>query len=202
MFKLVPFLSYVFVMTFTPGPNNILSLVNANKFGYKKTVKFLLGIFTGFIVILLLSSYFNLLLFKIIPKIKIYMGLMGAAYMTYLAVKLITSKVQKKDNKNNQLNTFYTGVLLQFVNPKVILYGITVMSNFIIPYYKSNISLLLFSIFLAAVAFVSTSLWALFGMAFREFLSKHERPFNIAMGLLLIYSAYTISGIDNIINTI
>lgn len=198
MFKIIPFLSYVFVVTFTPGPNNILSLVNANKFGYKKTFKFLLGIFTGFITIMLLCSYFNLLLFKIIPKVKIYMGILGATYMTYLAIKLITSKSQKNENNNQQLSTFYTGMLLQFVNPKVILYGITVISNFIIPYYKSNTSLILFSIFLASVAFIATSCWALFGMIFREFLSKYERPFNITMGLLLLYSAYSISGITNI----
>lgn len=199
MFKWVPFLSYVFVVTFTPGPNNILSLVNANKFGYKKTLNFLLGIFTGFTIIILLSSYFNLLLFKIIPKIKIYMGILGALYMTYLAVKIMTGKLEKNEDSDQQLNTFYTGVLLQFINPKVILYGITVVSNFIIPHYKSNIALIMFSVLLASAAFVSTSCWALFGSIFREFLAKYERPFNIAMGLLLLYSAYTISGISNII---
>ncbi len=86
---------------------------------------------------------------------------------------------------------------LQFANPKVILYGITVISNFIIPYYKSNLSLIFFSIFLASLAFISTSCWALFGVFLEKFLVKYRKPFNIVMGLLLIYSAVSMLGIIN-----
>jgi cysteine/O-acetylserine efflux protein len=57
------------------------------------------------------------------------------------------------------------------------------------PFYKSNISLLLFSIFLAFVGLVATSCWAVFGALFQKFLSRHEKKFNVFMGLLLIYSA-------------
>ncbi len=64
MFPLIPFLSYVFVVTFTPGPNNIMSMVNASQYGYKKTLNFIFGVLTGFILIMILSSYFNLFLFK------------------------------------------------------------------------------------------------------------------------------------------
>lgn len=198
MFNLASFLSYVFVVTFTPGPNNIMSMVNANKFGYKRTLRFMLGIFTGFIIIMLLSSYFNLLLFNVIPKIKIFMGILGAIYMTYLAFKTMTSKNSTEDKGNEKLNTFSTGLTMQFLNPKVILYGITVISNFIIPYYNSNITLVLFSVFLGSAAFISISCWALFGVLFQKFLSKYRKPFNIVMGLLLIYSAISISGITHL----
>ena len=191
MSNLIPFLSYVFVVTFTPGPNNIMSMANANKFGYRKTLKFILGIFLGFTIIMLLSSYFSLLLYNVLPKIKFAMSIIGAAYMVYLAYKIITSSDQADDGKEH-LNSFFTGMLMQFVNPKVILYGITVVSNFIIPYYKSSITLFFFSILLASVAFMSISCWALFGVIFEKYLSKYRKPFNLVMGLLLIYSAISI----------
>jgi len=213
MFNLGAFISYVFVVTFTPGPNNIMSMANGSKFGYKKTLQFISGISTGFFVVMVLSSYFNLVLFNLMPKIKIFMGILGAGYMMYLAIKIMKSNGQiDKDNEEiidesktnkfskgeNKLNSFFTGMTMQFVNPKAILYGITVVSIFIIPYYKSNVSLLLFSIFLALVAFLSTSSWALFGSLFNKFLSKYRKQFNIVMGLLLIYSALSISGITTL----
>lgn len=43
----VPFLLYVFVNSFTPGPNNIMSLAYASKYGYRKTLMFILGVMTG-----------------------------------------------------------------------------------------------------------------------------------------------------------
>lgn len=214
MFNLTAFLSYVFAVTFTPGPNNIMAMANASKFGYKKTLEFISGVFMGFVIIMILSSYFNLLLFNIIPKIKIFMGILGAGYMIYLAKKIMENKdsdddkeneeisEEKKDPKDNEgvkkLNLFFTGIIMQFVNPKAILYGITVVSNFIIPYYKSNVVLILFSIFLGTVAFISTSCWALFGSLFNKFLSKYRKQFNVVMGLLLIYSALSISGVTHL----
>ena len=208
MFQTGAFLSYVIVVSFTPGPNNILSMVNASRDGFKKTLRFLLGIFTGFFTLLLLSSYFNLVLFSIMPKIKVFMSIVGAAYMTYLAVKIMKSgkNPKKNDAGDNRdkgakgVNSFHTGLAMQFVNPKGVLYCITVIANFIIPYYKSGIVLFLFSLFLALVGFSSVCSWALFGSLFNRFIEKYQKPFNIAMGLLLLYSAYSILGISQFIH--
>jgi threonine/homoserine/homoserine lactone efflux protein len=66
-------------------------MTNANRDGFKKTINFNFGVFAGFLVIMLASSYFNLVLFNLIPKIKIFMSIVGAAYMVYLAYKIYTS---------------------------------------------------------------------------------------------------------------
>ena len=90
--SVLSFLLYVFVTSFTPGPNNIMAMLFANKYGFKKTLRFCLGVGVGFFVIMLLASYFNLLLHNFIPKIELPMMILGAGYMLYLAVKIITSK--------------------------------------------------------------------------------------------------------------
>ena len=192
MINLVPFLSYVFVTTFTPGPNNIMSLTNANRDGFKKTINFNFGVFAGFLVIMLACSYFNLLLFNLIPRIKIFMSIVGAAYMVYLAYKIYTSKPVVEESDNTHINSFQTGFIMQFVNVKVILYGITAFSSFIIPYYNNLSTLILFSILLAFIGFVSTSCWAMFGALFQKLMSKYWKTFNTIMSLLLIYSAIAI----------
>lgn len=142
-------------LTFTPGPNNIMALVNANLFGFRKTVKFLLGVFTGFALIMLVCSYFNLWLFNLLPKVQMLMGIIGAVYMFYLAIIIMKSGEPEEKEGNAQLNSFLAGLTMQFVNPKVILYGITVISNFIITHYRSPLTLFLFSLFLAFVGLVA-----------------------------------------------
>jgi cysteine/O-acetylserine efflux protein len=190
--NIAAFLSYVLVTTFTPGPNNIMSMSNANKYGFRKTLKFILGVSAGFVVIMLLCSYFNLILYNYIPKVELVMSIIGMVYMVYLAFKIITSKPQEEQDNKDKTNSFLSGLVLQFINPKVILYGITTISTFILPSYNSSSSLFLFSVLLAFIGFLATSCWALFGSLFQKFLSEYRRPFNIAMGLLLIYSAVSI----------
>ena len=190
--SLVSFLLYVFVTSFTPGPNNIMAVSNANKYGFKRSLNFVFGVTIGMLVIMLFCSYFNLLLYSFIPKIKLVMSILGSLYMIYLAFKIMKSKTQKKGDDDEKLNSFFSGMLLQFINFKVILYGVTAISLFIFPFYKSNISIILFSVVLAFGGFVGTACWAIFGSLFQKFLSKYEKPFNAVMGLMLIYSAISI----------
>ncbi len=190
--SVLSFLLYVFITSFTPGPNNIMAMLFANKYGFKKTMRFCFGVGTGFFVIMLLASYFNLLLHNFIPKIELPMMILGAGYMLYLALKIITSKNSENDDDAGKYNSFLAGMLLQFVNPKGVLYGITVVGTFILPYHTSNVSLLLFSLFLGVVGFMSTSSWSLFGSMFQTFLTKYRNQFNVVMALLLVYSAVSI----------
>jgi cysteine/O-acetylserine efflux protein len=195
MVNLLPFLSYVFVTTFTPGPNNIMSMINAKQYGFKRSLRFNLGILLGFVILMLACSYFNLILFNLIPKVKGFVGILGAAYMLYLAYKIALVKEAKAGVNDKKTNTFLAGLKLQFVNPKVILYGITVIATFITPIYKSDFALIFFSLFLAFIGFIATLCWAIFGALLQNFLSKYNRQFNIAMALLLVYCAISISGL-------
>jgi cysteine/O-acetylserine efflux protein len=189
---LLSFLLYVFVTAFTPGPNNIMAMLVANKYGLKKTIRFSLGVGAGFFVLILLCSYFGLLLKSFIPKVEFIMTILGVIYMLYLAIKIITSKNDGHYNDGDKNNSFLTGLLLQFINPKGILYGITTISTFVLPYHTSNFSLIFYSFFLAFVGFLGTYSWGVFGSIFRKFLSKYNTQFNIIMALLLMFSAISI----------
>ncbi|GIN86271.1 amino acid transporter LysE [Heyndrickxia sporothermodurans] len=191
----MPFLSFllfVFITSFTPGPNNIMAMAFANKHGLKRTMKFCLGVGVGFFVITLLSVFFNLMLTNLLPIIEYPLTILGVGYMLYLAFKILTSKDSddRKDRGDN--NFFIIGMFVQFINPKGILYGITVVATFILPYYHSYFSYLGFSLFLGIVGLMSTFSWSLFGSIFQKLLLKYKRLFNIVMALLLVYSAISI----------
>ncbi|WP_338752686.1 LysE family transporter [Bacillus sp. FJAT-52991] len=186
------FLLFVFITSFTPGPNNIMAMALANKHGFKKTLTFSLGVSIGFFVITLLCSVFNILLISVMPIIEFPLTIFGVGYMLYLAFKVLTSKDIDDGNDESNRNFFFIGTLLQFVNPKGILFGITVVATFILPYYTSYFSYLLFSLFLGIVGFMSTFSWSLFGSIFQKFLLQYRKPFNLIIAILLVYSAVSI----------
>ena len=182
------FLSYVIITTFTPGPNNIMAMSNATRYGFKKSIRFNAGVFFGFLILMVLSSFLSVTLYSLIPSIKPVMTFIGASYILWLAWKIYKSKPHAED-ESHATNTFTAGILLQFVNVKVIIYCITIVSTFIVPYYDSVFVLSIFSLFLASVSFLSTCSWAVFGFLFQKFLFKNERIVNIIMALLLVYTA-------------
>ncbi|MBK3496493.1 LysE family transporter [Viridibacillus sp. YIM B01967] len=186
------FLLFVFITSFTPGPNNIMAMAFANKYGLKKTIKFCLGVGVGFFVITLLCSFLNVILTSAMPIIEFPLTIFGVGYMLYLAFKILTSKDNDGGNNDGNRNFFLIGILLQFVNPKGILFGITVVATFILPYYASYFSYLLFSLFLGMVGLMSTFSWSLFGSIFQKLLLQYRQQFNIIMAVLLVYSAFSI----------
>jgi cysteine/O-acetylserine efflux protein len=189
MLNFYPFLTYVLVTTFTPGPNNILSMSNGLRYGYRRTLRFLAGEASGFFVVMLISGILNVALVHLVPQIRFWLNIFGAIYMVYLAGHIVFSKPAGESPRPDGLNTYRAGFALQFVNLKGILYGVTVFALFITPVYQNPLVVTLFALLLACVGFIAVSSWALGGNLFHSFLLKYERWFNLAMGLLLVYTA-------------
>jgi len=188
------FLSYVLMTSFTPGPNNIMSMSNASRYGFRKSILFNVGVFWGFFCVINLCSLFSVTLYRLIPSVRPAMTCLGAAYILWLAWKTYRSKPAGAgpDDHDKRTNTFWSGLILQFVNPKVILYGVTTVSTFIVPYYKTIPALAGFSVFLAFVGFVATCCWSLFGSVFQRFLLNNDTAVNTVMALLLVYCAVSL----------
>lgn len=96
MFSWLNFLSYAVVTAVTPGPNNLMSLSNAGRLGFRRALPFNLGIWAGFTVVMLLCTAFCGALSDLIPRIRTPMLVIGAAYMLYLAWKTFRSPRSRK----------------------------------------------------------------------------------------------------------
>ncbi|HYF90835.1 MAG TPA: LysE family transporter [Symbiobacteriaceae bacterium] len=185
----VAFTSYIFVASFTPGPNNIMSMTNGIRVGLRKSLRFNLGVAAGFFVLMALCSYLSLALASLLPRFRLAMSLVGAAYMLFLAVKVAFSTDSAPEAASEAPSSFWAGLGLQFLNPKGIMYALTVVGNFLLPHFRSQAFLLVALVLLGFFAFISTTSWSLFGATFQRLLTRHRRPFNAAMGLLLAYCA-------------
>ncbi len=64
------FISFVIITTFTPGPNNISSASMGILYGYNASLRYLLGIISGFVLIMLLSGGISTALLFAIPAIE------------------------------------------------------------------------------------------------------------------------------------
>lgn len=190
--NLMAFLSYIFITTFTPGPNVIMSMSNAAKYGIKKSFPFNIGVFIGVAIIMVLSSIFGVTLYKFLPSIKPFMTYIGAGYILYLAWKIFKSKSTTDKEEGQTTTSIASGLLLQFLNPKVIIFCITTVTTFIIPYYDSLFILFMFSLAIAFSCLIATLCWALFGSVFQRILVKRERLINTLMSLLLVYCAISL----------
>src|SRR6185503_3492768 len=106
--NLLAFGMYVVITTFTPGPNNLMAMSNGLHTGFRRTLRFLGGVFAGFIVIMLVCALANFAFMKLLPSIHVWLNLFGAAYMIYLAVHVMRSKPHE-EQENEELNTFKAG---------------------------------------------------------------------------------------------
>lgn len=188
MFHWLNFLTYAVITTATPGPNNIMSMSNAGRVGLKKSYPFNLGIWVGFMAVMIICTVLSSVLNAVMPIIKTPMLIAGATYMLYLAYKTLkrTGEISEKQVKNG----FLSGLFLQFINPKIYIYGMVSMESYILPYFhNSPIKLLGFAILLATIGCSFNLCWAAFGSVFRILFSHHARVTNTVMALLLVYCA-------------
>jgi cysteine/O-acetylserine efflux protein len=191
------FLSYVFVTTFTPGPNNVSSASMGITYGYRKTLRYIAGITFGFALIMFACGLLTESVIRFFPTLESVLRYAGAGYMIYLAVMILRASTHHAEEPDRNLATFTRGALLQIVNPKVIVYGITVFSGFLLGVIAHTWQLAVAAVLLSSFAFVSTSLWAIFGAALKRYFAGRifTLVFNSVMALLLLYSAAVIAGL-------
>lgn len=188
MFHFYDFIIYCFITAYTPGANNLLSMSNAIRLGFRRSVRFNFGILAGFTVVMSVCTAFSATLYSFLPKVKIVMQLLGAAYMLYLAWKVFQSSADLNAGSQKEAS-FLSGMILQFANPKIYIYAITAMSLYILPVYHSTGALIGFTALLSLIGASGSFVWALFGAAFCKFFSKYTKPVNTVMALLLVYCA-------------
>ena len=105
------------------------------------------------------------------------------------------SNIPGKKTKNRFAGyTLFNGMVLQLVNVKVILYGITLYSSFSLLIGTSATAVLASAFFLTVAGFFSIALWTLIGSTFSAYFKNKlfYYTFNIVMSLMLIYSAVAI----------
>lgn len=183
------FLIYCLINSFTPGPGNILALNTVTNYGIKKGKKLYFGIFTGYYAVQIICAFVVYGVSTLLPNVMTVMKYIGAAYILWLAIHIAISK---PDIDNAQKSpSFIKGFMLQFINVKIYLFGITALTGYIVEYKSDLASLLFFEILIATIGSIATIIWIGMGKLLQSFYQKHFRIINIILALTLLECIYS-----------
>ncbi|UOQ91967.1 LysE family transporter [Halobacillus shinanisalinarum] len=144
---------------------------------------------SGFAVLGIISGIFTAGLYDWIPVVEPYFKVAGAVYLLYLAWQVSLPKGSRKDYVGLQ-SSFLSGFIFQVINVKSILFFLTVMSAFILPFSDSIKSIVMYLTLTIFLGWLALLLWSTFGSMLKNFLAKHDKAFRIIMGGLLICCSY------------
>ena len=172
---------------FTPGPNNAVAAYSGFNFGIRKTLPLILGVGFGYTTLIILINFVLISTFKNYPIIQEIIRVLGTIFLIYLAYKISFSKISS-DGKTENPVKFLDKFIFQFINPKGVMDGVTLSSNFV----EQGENYLNHSIWVIVVcsvtAFLSITSWTFLGKFLRKFATNNNfiKRFNYAMSLLLI----------------
>ncbi|WP_249226367.1 cysteine/O-acetylserine transporter [Entomohabitans teleogrylli] len=182
------FLTYTLITAFTPGPNNILILSSVTQYGLRRSLGVLAGICLGFLIVMLLCAVMTVTIIHLIPAIADWLKWAGSAWILWLSWRIANSTPTGSGASSRPLS-LWTGFALQFANVKIILYGITALSTFVIPYTQSIGWLGGIAVVLAVIGWLGTGCWALAGHVLQSVFQRYFRAINIILALLLAWCA-------------
>lgn len=178
-------------MSFSPGPNTTLSTAIAANYGLRHSMRFVLAVPVGWVLLLLLCALGVGALITGIPALRWAIKAVGIGYLLWLAFKLSGSS-QLSQAQGSQLQVgFGQGVLLQFVNIKAWLLALTIVAGWVAGQSEFAMRMLVVLPVMALYAFSSNLLYACIGAALRQWLAGGKRLlwFNRCMALLLVITA-------------
>jgi threonine/homoserine/homoserine lactone efflux protein len=192
MTQLLPMMMYCFVMSITPGPNNLMLTASGANFGYRLTLPQVLGCVAGNVALTMIACNGLGQLFVAFPVAQTVLRTGGAVYLLWLAWKLAQARL--RDAQALRPFTFLEGVMFQAFNPKSWIRAITLASVFMPAGANPLTAGLAISLIGAVIAVPCLSMWALFGVAMRSVLTdpRKQRVFNLVMAVALVLLAVDI----------
>ena len=130
MFDPIAYGTFTFVMSITPGPNNIMLTASGATFGFRRTIPHLLGVAAGLAVELLAVCAGLGALFARWPALQDVLRWAGAAYLVYLGWHLLGGSSARKSAALRPVR-FLEAAAFQFLNPKAWVMSLTAVSLFL-----------------------------------------------------------------------
>lgn len=186
------FATYSFVMSITPGPNNVMLTASGATFGFRRTVPHILGVCAGFSVVLLAVCAGLDAIFTRWPHLQTVLRWAGAAYLIYLGWRILGSGETKAGRSVKPL-TLLEAAAFQFLNPKAWVMTLTAAAMFL-PRELGLLTACAYMVgVMALVNLPCITVWALFGSSLRGFLAKPAGrvAFNAVMAVALAITGVT-----------
>ena len=190
--QLLAFSFFTLVGAVTPGPNNTISTLSGATFGFRKTMPQMLGVSVGYPLMLAALGLGLGEVFKVVPWLHSAMRYVGAAFLLYLAWKLVRANAPQSAGTARPVG-FFEAFFFQWLNPKAWSIALGAIAAFTTPGLSTSAFLWevsVFTIVSAIIAFPSLVFWCLFGVAISAMLKdeRKRRIFNYTLAVILVLS--------------
>ena len=190
MLNPAPFITYAFVMSITPGPNNVMLTASGATFGFRRTLPHMLGVVFGFVVQLLAVCAGTLGAVHPLARPADRAELGGGGLPGLPRGAHAAQRGHQAQGKSRPVR-FHEAALFQFLNPKAWVMTVTCATLFL----PQELGVFLRGAYMATVMEVvgipCMTAWALFGSSLKNFLAA-PRPrmvFNVVMAVALAATA-------------
>lgn len=181
-------LSFAFVSSITPGPNNLMLWSSGLNHGWRATMRHLAGVNLGFTFLLFLIAVGLGEVFERFALVGQVLRWVGGGYLLYLAYRISRSGTIKNPAKAAKPMTFIEAALFQWVNPKAWIMGTTAASTLLDPDRPVWAAALAMTAIFWSVNLPCITAWLFAGTASTRWLGDQGkiRIANRVLGLLLV----------------
>ena len=178
----------VFLLIVTPGPGVLSTAGFGAAYGYKKSLRYVFGLFLGTNLVFLAVATGLIAILLSIPSLRIFLLILSTFYLFYLASKIALAGSNIAFIKAKSPPGIISGVLLQAINPKAYVVNTTLVSGF--AFYQSSfaIELVIKFCIMNSIWIPLHLLWLYVGTVLHELnLSiKNQRIINLMMSLSMV----------------
>jgi threonine/homoserine/homoserine lactone efflux protein len=187
---LLPLLSFAFVSSITPGPNNLMLSASGIVFGFNRTLPHLLGVGIGFALLLVVCASGVGALLVELPAAALFLKVFGSAYLLYLAWTYRNALAPQAREASARPLKFAEAVAFQFVNPKAWIMGLTAASVFVPDVEPRPLAAAIMVGVFSIVNLPCIATWAALGATLKRWLTQDRwrRLFSGAIAVLMVYS--------------
>ena len=189
MSELVALLSFAFVGTVSPGPNNTVLWASGLRFGYRRTVPHVLGTALGIGLLVMAVAAGIGALFEVVPAAELVLKVVGSLYLLYVAYLVLGSGGIGRPEVSDPLSV-WQAIAFQCVNPKAWIFAIAAVGTFLPGALPWIVGVLALTATLMVVVVGSSSIWAVGGAALGRVVDdeRTRRVISIGLASLLVAS--------------
>ena len=126
--QLLALVTFAFVTSITPGPNNLMLMASGANFGVRRTVPHMLGVALGFVFMAVLVGAGLAQAFMAVPQLYTALKVASVAYLLYLAWKIAMAPPPGETARPGRPMTFLAAAAFQWINPKAWAMALTAVS--------------------------------------------------------------------------
>ncbi len=189
---LLALITFAFVSSITPGPNNLMLMASGANFGFRRTVPHMLGIGLGFTLMVVLVGAGLVQVFDRFPASYTVLKVASVVYLLYLAWKIAHAAPTGNATASGTPMSFLQAAAFQWVNPKAWAMALTATTAYA-PGQTLNAVIVVALVF-GAINLPSVSTWTVLGQQMARILTNPRRLviFNWTMAALLVASLYPV----------